>query len=557
VSTQSEVVTDPYRRHWTILVALAVLLASSAGYWISRNVEAAAIGRPDPDFLNVFYYLFGAHEQPFFLIAGLGSIVSLMLLRLTPASEVQSEIAAFPVSLTLLACVVLVTAWAGSHIVLHNFPLSMDEYNAVFQAEIFAAGNIAAVVPPPWSEIVNAIKPEYVSYKPEQGIWFSSYLPVYAALRAPFTRLGVDGIVNPLLAAGSIVCLAMIGRRIWPDQLARSQIAVLLLLSSSQFLLTSMSWYAMPAHLALNLVWLLFYLRGGWGDHLILMIVGFLALGLHNPFPHALFVAPFILRLLRSKRYWRFASLAVTYTLSAIVWAAWLKYSLSVEQSGEVSAVFGFPTPHDILTQAMSLSLIVSWQAPIFAIGLLLGIVRLRSQSSIERDLAAGFLLTCLFFVFFKASQGHGWGYRYIYGVIGNAAILATVGICSLARDLKPPITRAFIVGSIAIAVLVQLPMRALQAHHFVRPWANASSYLSGLPTEAVAIPAKTIWYGYDLSRARPFLGESGNVVLRTDSRAVLNELETEGIDVVIVPCADLVEFGLHGKCEAITGEKR
>ena len=83
--------------------------------------------------------------------------------------------------------------------------------------------------------------------------------------------------------------------------------AVALLATSSQVVLTSGSGYTMPAHLLANLLWLWLYLRGdrrrgrsrcSWAGS---------RSGLHSPFPHALFVAPFLVRLLRERRWgaWR------------------------------------------------------------------------------------------------------------------------------------------------------------------------------------------------------------------------------------------------------------
>ena len=38
--------------------------------------------------------------------------------------------------------------------------------------------------------------------------------------------------------------------------------------------------------------------------------------------------------------------------------------------------------------------------------------------------LGAGVVLTFAFFSFYPSTQGHGWGYRYVYGMLGNLALL-------------------------------------------------------------------------------------------------------------------------------------
>ncbi|WP_332699641.1 hypothetical protein, partial [Halalkalibacter lacteus] len=91
----------------------------------------------------------------------------------------------------------------------------------------------------------------------------------------------------------SVVLLAAIARRLWPDEGLRPWMALAFLVTSSEVLMTSGTGYSMPAHLALNLLWLWLYQRGdarSWG---LALAVGVLALGLHNPMPHALFVARF------------------------------------------------------------------------------------------------------------------------------------------------------------------------------------------------------------------------------------------------------------------------
>ena len=56
----------------------------------------------------------------------------------------------------------------------------------------------------------------------------------------------------------------------------------MLLASSPQFLITSMTSYAMSAYLALNLLWLWLFLRDTPRAHLAAMTVGFAACGLHQ-----------------------------------------------------------------------------------------------------------------------------------------------------------------------------------------------------------------------------------------------------------------------------------
>ena len=83
-------------------------------------------------------------------------------------------------------------------------------------------------------------------------------------------------------------------------------VGVILLVCSSQFLITAMTPYAMTAHLALNMIWLWLFLRDTRGAHALAAGVAFVACGLHQVVFHPLFAAPFILSLLRARR-WKLA----------------------------------------------------------------------------------------------------------------------------------------------------------------------------------------------------------------------------------------------------------
>ncbi len=87
------------------------------------------------------------------------------------------------------------------------------------------------------------------------------------------------------------------GAQIWPNEKENALVAVLLLAASAQFLLMAMTSYAMSAHLALNTIWLWLYSRPERRRFYLAPVVGVLAIGLHQPIVHALFVAPFLFRL--------------------------------------------------------------------------------------------------------------------------------------------------------------------------------------------------------------------------------------------------------------------
>ncbi|HEY2179898.1 MAG TPA: hypothetical protein VGH15_15105, partial [Caulobacteraceae bacterium] len=161
-------------------------------------------------------------------------------------------------------------AWAGCRLVFSDYPLSADELMANFDAAIFAHGDLLAPVAPAWRDYTHALAPTFLFDTPGHDRWASAYLPVNAALRALGQVLGAQSLVNPLLAAISIVAVFGVARRLWPQRPHLALVAALLLATSSQFLITAMTPYAWTAHLAFNLVWLWLFLAGRegkrWGD---------------------------------------------------------------------------------------------------------------------------------------------------------------------------------------------------------------------------------------------------------------------------------------------------
>ena len=172
-----------------------------------------------------------------------------------------------------------------------------DEYLGDFQARIFLHGKIQAEVPLRFVDAIRVVKPIYVDYFPATHSWNATYLPVYAALRAVFQSVNLQSLLNPFLAAITILALYACARNIWPESKTHAVIAIALLASSSQFLIMSMTAYAMPAHLALNTIWLWLYSQSDRRAFYLAPFVGALAIGLHQPIVHALFVLPFLARL--------------------------------------------------------------------------------------------------------------------------------------------------------------------------------------------------------------------------------------------------------------------
>ncbi|HKP14866.1 MAG TPA: hypothetical protein VJT85_02340, partial [Gemmatimonadaceae bacterium] len=473
------------------VLRLAVLLTGLlTAYATLARHEIQQIGLDRPRGFTMYFRLFVLHELPYQLL--LGAFVAGTLVLMARAAHVYGDDALAGddagsprlASLVAVAIGVAVVGMVTTRWVMHGLLFSMDEFTVDFQARIFARGEAAAQVPWPWRSIGPAIAPVFVNFDTSNGTWRSMYLPVYSAMKAPFVLVGAGALLNPLLTGGSVLTLGLAARRIWPNERARPWIAVALLATSSELILTSGSGYTMPAHLLANLLWLWLYLRRNWKSWSLALLVGGLALGLHSPFPHALFVAPFFLRLLRERQWARLTSGVLVYAAAAACWLALLLHARSnVEGRNEtVFTLFAWPNAWTLKLHLISLTLLLTWHTPVLGILALVVVLRLWRSPAVIVDLALGVVLTLVFFAFFPLTQGHGWGYRYAFQVLGSLSLIAAAGVPAASSVLGERRTRVWLAASLALAVVVQLPLRFIQTERFVRPFAAGVAYVRSRP---------------------------------------------------------------------------
>ena len=504
----SPAVADGARRRLRF-AALIVLASCLFGIFAVDFLMGEGFAQVHPGSGNIFFRLYGLHEAPFFwllVVFALGAwIVARREVPPTPAARVKGIAGAFAVTTVVVALGVFAATAAGTYWVMHSLPLSMDEFATSFQGRIFANGQVTAPLPPEWQPFANALVPVFISYRAAEQVWLSSYLPAYSALRAVFSLAHAELLLNPLLAAVSVLAIGGVSARLWPGDQRRGRVAILFLATSSQFLLMSMTAYAWAAHLCFNLVWLYLVLRE---DRLGLAAapwVGAIALGFHNPFPHALFAAPFLVRLLRTRRVGWIAYYAAIYGAASLMWYRVMSFSHPQVARGAAVQEFGLPSAQNYFIHGMNFSLVLTWQAPAMAIFLVAAFFLIRSLKQAERDLMAGIVLTLAFYFLFPQSQGHGWGYRYFYSVLGSASLLAASAAVALTAPTAGLVRRLVIASAVA-ALVVQLPLRLAQSERFVRPYAAAIDYIASRPADVVIVDPHAAYYGRDLIRNDPFL---------------------------------------------------
>ena len=511
-SSRPAVVPEPFAARRSVRLALALTAAVGVFGLVARHdMLVWGLVRPGP--VNVYFRLYALHEPvPLLLLLGWTIVTALVVRGRTRGAagdamieRMRAPSARVVAALALVVFGVALATWYGVH---HATLLTMDEFTSDFQARIIARGKLEATIPAEWQPYVEALSPVFTAYQGLAGNWVSQYLPGYALMKTPFLLLGLGAVLNPLLSARSVVLLAAIARRLWPDEGLRPWLALGFFVTSSELLMTAGTGYSMPAHLALNLLWLWLYLRGdarSWGWALA---VGVLALGLHNPMPHALFVAPFLIRLLREKRWQRAGAAVIAYGLGSALWFSWLRMAnpLARPDGPGLFTMFAWPNRLAFWLQTTHVSLLMTWHAPLFGVLAVIGIAQVRRFDPVLRDVALGVGLTLGFYLFFPLTQGHGWGYRYAYQVLGSLSLLAAAGAPSLVAAAGARRAQWLLAGSFALAVLVQVPLRFAQGERFIRPYAAAYRHVLAKPVDVVVVHADSVWYGRDLIRNDPFL---------------------------------------------------
>src|ERR1700676_1409887 len=345
------------------------------------------------------------------LLCGLG----LGRLSATRPSGVSAVLRRPRASIAVVAVLVLICGLGGTDIVFRGYHLSRDEELAQFAATTFRGGMALAPVAPEWRRFADALEPRFMLPIADGAAFAPAYLPVNAAFRAAGGLVADPAWTSPLLAALTILAVFGVARRLWPNRPDAALISAVLVATSSQVLVTSMTSYAMSAHLTLNMIWLWCFLRDDRIGHAAAIGIGFLACGLHQLIFHPLFVLPFVIKLWTARR----RRHALTYTISyAGICFFWIYYpqllldlyglhwrSLFPEDVGSSAFLY-------FVVQVLSLLLsfqwagaalmlenllrFVAWQNPILLPLAVVGYRWARVSEGIAGELAAGLMFTLL-----------------------------------------------------------------------------------------------------------------------------------------------------------------
>ncbi|HEX9073937.1 MAG TPA: hypothetical protein VF852_18540, partial [Pseudolabrys sp.] len=79
-----------------------------------------------------------------------------------------------------IAISVTAIAAAGTSLVFSSTPIAYDEVQAVFDAQVFLGGHLAAPVAEEWRSFLPALGPMFFLQIPGNVAWISAYWPVHA-----------------------------------------------------------------------------------------------------------------------------------------------------------------------------------------------------------------------------------------------------------------------------------------------------------------------------------------------------------------------------------------
>jgi hypothetical protein len=447
--------------------ALALCVACVAYFYLlDRAVFSSAHFSPIFSFLLTNYDLQSAWLA--LAVCLLGALWS----RPLPILRIVDFIGQHPISFALATSAVLIV---GAIVIYHDYPLSMDEYAAVFQSKSFASGTLSALVPPDLVDwlVVRGFNGSFLNASSQTGRIIADYWPGFALLLAPFQFFNVPWLCNALLSGFAISLIYWITLEITASRRAAGW-AMLFALASGAFLADGMSYYSMQAHLVANLLFAALLVRSSTSRAFAAGLVGSVALILHNPVPHALFATPWIAAMAFRPHVRRdLLPLILGYLPGVLLGVGWLLFRTDTTLSGlnltamnEVaSAVFAWPDAVMLNNRSAALVKMCVWAMPALFILALLGAVSRRADAR-TRLLASSAILTFVGYLFVKFDQGHGWGYRYFHSAWGVIPILAG---CALADRIQVNARLSSFAGATAIlSLLFLVPFQMSQVEQFI-----------------------------------------------------------------------------------------
>lgn len=446
-------------------------------------------------------HMFMVMQDRYVLIAAVVFLLVMALPRFERGGTARMPHPALVASGILL---VALAAWAGHYWVFDGYSLSRDEQMAEFATFYLREGRLGMPVPPEWRDYVRGINPIFMSIHGGDVAWISNYLPVHAALRALVSFIADPALTSPLFTALGLFCLWRIALRLFPERPDAVLVTLLLGFSSAQLWVMGMTAYAMPAHFGLNMLWLMLFLRDDWKGHAGAVLVAVLATGLHQLHFHPLFAAPFIFWLAIRRRWAITGFYVLAYAAIAVLWGKLYPalladiYSTTKPLQGGKRIDLGFRIYHLIthrlgkdMLPLLNLARFMAWNnillLPLAAVGAL----HLRWRTLLSRDsgIVLPLALCCAIGLCVLVYQAHGWGYRYLHGLLGAFCLLGGFGWLRLSWP-QGRLSMQPLWLSVGFALLSGTFLM-IKAHEFVQPYARAYDMAKSIDADIVLVDTR------------------------------------------------------------------
>jgi hypothetical protein len=391
----------------------------------------------------------------------------------------------------------------------------------------------------------------------------SAYLPVNALLRLAFSKLADPAWFNPALALAGGAALLDVARRTFGREDRACWVVLIVYVLSAQMMVSAMTPFSMTGHMALNLLWLAAFLRGGRAGHAAAILIGFLTTGLHQLAFHPAFVAPFLLWRLGEGR-WRLVLLYAAAYAAIILWWAYYPMLASVQAAPalgkaaqddflteRVMPVLFNRTPGTFGLMVLNLLRFWAWQnfalLPLFVAAIPIAIRR----RGFPGALLLGIVLWLALLTFVMPYQGLGWGFRYLSGYLGSFALLAGFGYRELAKRLDER-ADGMVLALSGLTAIAGIPWLLVTTHRFAEPSLALERLVARQPTPfvlidtAVTAPADGGWSQHPFNQVRN-QPDLSNRPLRFSSNQMNADLLTElcrNGPVTLITRADMHRIG-------------
>ena len=491
------------------------------------------LGVTDSYSVSIFWHLL--IEQDYWaalLIFGLFA-VALLARDAAPTLAVVRALARHP---NIVAVVAFVAFSAGAVLVYHDYPLSMDEYSARFQSEVFAAGQLTGRYP---GELLDWLIPTpfqnmFLIVSRPTGEVISYFMPGFSLLLTPFTVLGIPWACNPAIGALSLVAIQRLAREIGASEEAGGW-AVIFALASPAFSINAMSYYSMSANLLFSVVYTLLLIRPAPGKALAAGLIGGFALVMHSPPPHMLYAAPWIVWLIMRREFRCLVALAVGYLPFAVgLGIGWLHLIGDLRSAGATHAaassattsgpyiwswlaaigrIVGLPDPSTIMVRIGGLVKLWVWAVPGLPLLAWFGFQCGRTDPR-YRLLLASAVTTFLGYCLIPFDQGHGWGYRYFHTAWGILAVLAAAAMVRAPGDASDRRRFIALVGALALgSLLFSTALRVVQVNAFIGRHLDQVPLADVHKAQVAFIDTDHGYYTIDMVQNDPRLNRKGLIM--------------------------------------------